>query len=392
MYRLDKSQNSIYPLPKVRFSTLDLHERSHLQEWIAKHPQALTQGDDELLIIQKEFAGFGDTNERLDLLALDKEGNLVIIENKLDDSGRDVVWQALKYAGYCSSMSKEQIVEVFQRYLDSTSSEDQRSALEILVEFLDCDSLDEVLLNQGHSQRIILVAANFRKEVTNTALWLMEYGLRVQCIRITPYQLDNEILLDIHQVIPPPETAEYMISIAKKEKEEHAQSGELKETHRLRKKFWTELLAKLRSSECKLYNNISPSTDHWLSAGSGISGLHYSLVFGRKLLKVEFSISKSDADVNTFAYEWLFAKRDKIENTFGQQLEWLSLEKRKSCRIQFSKNILHGFSEENWQDMQVWLIENITLLEQAIAPYIGDLSKSLQVRMQSLDIDDGEHS
>jgi len=38
------------------------------------------------LIIQKEFDGFNDTRERLDLLALDKEGNIVIIENKLDDT------------------------------------------------------------------------------------------------------------------------------------------------------------------------------------------------------------------------------------------------------------------------------------------------------------------
>ena len=44
---------------------------------------------EELLIIQKEFSGFDDTQERLDLLALDKDGRLVVIENKLDDSGRD---------------------------------------------------------------------------------------------------------------------------------------------------------------------------------------------------------------------------------------------------------------------------------------------------------------
>lgn len=43
---------------------------------------------EELLIIQKEFDGFEDTRERLDLLALDKEGRLVLIENKLDDTGR----------------------------------------------------------------------------------------------------------------------------------------------------------------------------------------------------------------------------------------------------------------------------------------------------------------
>lgn len=62
--------------------------------------------------------GSATTRERLDLLALDKEGNLVIIENKLDDSGRDVVWQALKYASYCSTLTKEEIIRIFQEYLD----------------------------------------------------------------------------------------------------------------------------------------------------------------------------------------------------------------------------------------------------------------------------------
>jgi hypothetical protein len=39
---------------------------------------------------------------------------ILLIENKLDDSGRDVVWQALKYASYCSSLSKSQIVAIHQ--------------------------------------------------------------------------------------------------------------------------------------------------------------------------------------------------------------------------------------------------------------------------------------
>jgi len=68
---------------------LGFAERNHLQEWLANQPDALGE---ELLIIQKEFDGFEDTRERLDLLAIDKQGGLVIIENKLDDSGRDVMW------------------------------------------------------------------------------------------------------------------------------------------------------------------------------------------------------------------------------------------------------------------------------------------------------------
>jgi hypothetical protein len=74
MYKVDTPTNSLHSLQEVSFSSLGFRERDHLQEWLAKNPQALTRdNDDELLIIQKEFAGFDDTKERLDLLALDKK-------------------------------------------------------------------------------------------------------------------------------------------------------------------------------------------------------------------------------------------------------------------------------------------------------------------------------
>ena len=80
MFKVDLAQNRIARLARRRFADLNLHERRHLQEWLANQPDAL--GED-LLIIQKEFDRFADTRERLDLLALDKDGSLVVIENTL---------------------------------------------------------------------------------------------------------------------------------------------------------------------------------------------------------------------------------------------------------------------------------------------------------------------
>ena len=100
MFLVNSKNKTTEKIREISFKDVGLKERKDLQEWIANNPHML--GED-LLIIQKEFDGFNDTNERLDLLALDKEGNIVVIENKLDDSGRNVVWQSLKYAGYCSS-------------------------------------------------------------------------------------------------------------------------------------------------------------------------------------------------------------------------------------------------------------------------------------------------
>src|SRR6516162_11165823 len=133
-FRIVTESNSIVPLTMRKFGELGFKERGNLQEWIAKEPSCLGE---ELLVIQKEFAGFSDTHERLDLLALDKQGSLVLIENKLDDSGRDLTWQALKYASYCSGMSKENVRRIYQQFLDKTDP--GADARERMTEFLDAD-------------------------------------------------------------------------------------------------------------------------------------------------------------------------------------------------------------------------------------------------------------
>jgi hypothetical protein len=180
-FRIDTQANSIVPLKKRTFGELGFRERSNLQEWIAKEPSCLGE---ELLVIQKEFAGFADTNERLDLLAVDKQGLLVLIENKLDDTGRDVTWQALKYASYCSRLRADDIYKIYQDYLDRTDP-DGLKASERIADFLGQD-YDSGTINRGNTQRIILIAARFRKEVTSTVLWLLNFKLSIKCFVATP--------------------------------------------------------------------------------------------------------------------------------------------------------------------------------------------------------------
>lgn len=78
MFQVDQSQNRLRRLEQRRFGDLNLWEREHLLEWLAHQLDALGE---ELLILQKEFDGFTDTREWLDLLAIDKDGQLVVIEN-----------------------------------------------------------------------------------------------------------------------------------------------------------------------------------------------------------------------------------------------------------------------------------------------------------------------
>jgi len=380
MYTVNTQTKRIMPVQCKSFSELGLTERKDLQEWLANEPSALGE---ELLIIQKEFDGFDDTRERLDLLALDRDGNLVIIENKLDDSGRDVVWQALKYASYCASLTKLQVVEIFQQYLNRYGhkmTEDGALTPDAAVkvcDFLGAAELDEVTINLGNSQRIMLVAANFRKEVTSTALWLLGQGISVQCFKVTPHALDEQLLINIDQIIPTPEAKELMIGINAKKAEEKSTEVVRKNRHIVRHQYWEQALEEFHSSSCTLYNNISPSKDHWLSAGSGVSGCSYNLIFLQKFLRVELTIARGSTEDNKFIFDFLSRSKDKIDAAFEEPLEWLRLDDNKSSRIQF-KCVADGFNKDLWGKWIEWHLTSMARLEHALKSPLHEAAEALK--------------
>lgn len=370
MFQIDRNSNRITPLQAKSFRELGFKERKNLQEWLAHQPDALGE---ELLIIQKEFDGFAGTRERLDLLALDKNGNLVVIENKLDDSGRDVVWQALKYASYCANLTKSQIVEIFRQHL-----KEDGNAEDLICEFLGTSDIDEVKINTGNSQRLMFVAANFPKEVTNTALWLLGQGISIQCFRVTPYVFGEGALLSIDQIIPTPEAKEFMIMMKAKEEEERSTEAVLKDRHRIRLDFWEKTLESFRNSDCKLYNHLSASKDHWLSAGSGVSGCPFVLIFAQTEIRVELSLMRSNAKENDFLFSELKDQQDKIEESFGKKLIWNHVEGRKASRIQFRKPF-DGDNRDNWPEMIKWLVSNMPLFEKALRQPLAEAASKLKV-------------
>lgn len=344
MYLVDQKNNRITNIKEKTFSELGFKERTHLQEWIAHNPSCLGE---ELLIIQKEFDGFDDTKERLDLLALDKFGNLIIIENKLDDTGRDVTWQSLKYASYCASLTKKQIKEIFEQYLNKQGS--QESAEDNLVKFYDVMDYEELELNIGQSQRIIMVARNFRKEVTSTVLWLRNYKVNVQCIKATPYKLDEQIFLDLDQIIPVKEAEDYIIKITEKAEEENSAKSELKERHNVRLAFWNVLLNELaKNNSFTLFNNISSSKDNWIGAGAGVSGIAYNFTFGKNSARVELYMSNEKTELNKFIFDKLYAKKENIEKDLGKALVWERLNDKKACRIKSEITAISLYDKNQW--------------------------------------------
>ncbi len=207
MYKVDIVNKNLIKLEKTTFLNEKLRERYDIQEWVEKRPEII---EESLLIIGKEVPLPSDI--RIDLLAIDKASNLVIIELKRDDSGRNVDWQAIKYASYCSNFSPTEIFRLYAEYLGTTEDE----AETIIEKFIEAENFEEL----NKSQRVILVSKEFHSDVISAVLWLRDYGIEVSCVRFTPYiDESGNLFIAPTKIIPLPEAEDYLIKKEKKQKD-----------------------------------------------------------------------------------------------------------------------------------------------------------------------------
>jgi len=162
-----------------------------------------------------------------------------------------------------------------------------------------------------------------------------------------------------------------------KEAEEKSASHEQLNSHRLRLAFWEQALEAFSHSSCSLYNNISPNKDHWLSAGSGLSAMAFNLIFSKNEVRVEFYMSRSQAEANQFVFDRLESQKTQIETNFGAPLTWQPLPHRKACRVVFAEPV-DGYDKANWPEMIQWLVEHMIRLEQALSAPLEKIKQELK--------------
>lgn len=308
----------------------------------------------------------------MDLLALDKQGNIVVIENKLDDSGKDVTWQVMKYASYCSSLSKENIRNIFQQYLGNSATAEEK-----LSEFFDHTDYEELQLNQGSKQRIMMVSGQFRKEVTSTVLWLMNYKIRIQCFKVTPYKFGEELLLSVEQVLPIRDAEEYTISMADKQQDDISSQETLKNRHHIRLEFWEQFI-KYNNTKNNLTSNLSPTRDNWIGVSIGISGVSINVVVSKNYARNEIYIYRGDKEENKKIYDFIWNNKTEIETNFGEELIWERMDDKVTCRIKHQLDGVNIFEKDDWTRMNEFLVDSLMRMEKSFSGPVKKLSNFLK--------------
>jgi len=211
IYRLTKDR--IEPVPEISFADAGILERVDLQRLLRDQIDVVAP---DTLVIAEEFGEFEGSNRSIDLLAVDSDGNLVVIELKRTETGGHMDLQAIRYAAMISTMTFDQAVSCFEKYLEKRG--DRRNAKDELLSFLEWDNEDEHTF--AKNVRVILASADFSQEITATVLWLNEQGLDIGCVRLRPYGTRESLLVDVQQVIPLPEAADYHFRLREKQQRE----------------------------------------------------------------------------------------------------------------------------------------------------------------------------
>lgn len=154
-------------LHEVGDQRLDLERR--LEDWV--HDDIGVLEEDLLVIgrqVQTEFGGL------IDLLALDRNGDLVIVELKRDRTPRDVTAQLLDYASWVADLSAERVTELAEQHLRSGTNLEEafRRRFE--------EELPEVL-NESH--RMLVVGTRIDPASERIIRYLSEHhGLSINAV------------------------------------------------------------------------------------------------------------------------------------------------------------------------------------------------------------------
>lgn len=197
---------------KVASSTLPglgLMERQHLQEWVLAHPELLGAG---VSVVTSEFDKWQDAQgtsvgDRLDVLAIGRDGRLVVVELKRDVAPHTVHMQAVNYAAMVSRLSVRDVAELWVTW---HGTKDQPLDVESVEAELETKWL--VTPDTIRSPRVVLIASDFPASVTSTVVWLNEQGVSIDLVRFRPYQLEGgQALVNFTRIFPIPNVEDFTI-------------------------------------------------------------------------------------------------------------------------------------------------------------------------------------
>lgn len=161
-------------LQEVPQASVELEE--HLERWLEED---ITILDDDLLVIGRQVET--DFGGAVDLLCLDRNGDLVIVELKRGKTPREVVAQAVDYASWGVDLSRDELEAQAESHLGQSLDDAFREALDPPV---------PDVLNEEH--RLLIVGAEIDARSERIIEYLSdEHGVNVNAVTFQYFEDDE---------------------------------------------------------------------------------------------------------------------------------------------------------------------------------------------------------
>ena len=349
------------PITEASFSDMNVRERGDLQRLLRTQIEVI---DNELYVLAEEFSDWEDSKRRIDLLALDKQANLVVIELKRTSDGGHMELQAVRYASMISNMTFEQAVRVHGAFL-TQMGEPAGEAEGKILDFLDWDEPDEDSF--ADDIRIILVSEDFGKELTTAVLWLRSRDLDIRCVRLKPYQDEGKKFIDVQQIIPLPEAEDYQVQLREKEqKRRSTKKGDRWDETKFLAEMERNNGKDVREAAEEMFSWLAPKVSYpWFGYGVKDGGVVFIIRRGG----IKYHVCRMSTQGRfVFGFDWLSRKvpfseesvrkelLGKINSIPGVKLKDDVINRR--GRIPFEK-LTSKEAMSKLQETVLWLIEQI---------------------------------
>lgn len=357
------TSDSLCKIERTTFGNAGVYERGDLQRLLKNQIDVVLA---DTMIIAEEFGEWEESRRRIDLLGLDRDANLVVIELKRTEDGGHMELQSIRYAAMVSEMTFDSAVEVFRKYMAANKmSGDPR---EIILDFLGWPDADETKF--ARDSRIVLLSSDFSKELTTAVMWLtVKKGIDIRCVRLVPYADNGRTLIDVQQIIPLPEAADYQIKLRNKEQKESQER--LTNTQLVR--FWQSFLENTDGRQ-PINVRMSPTDNSSFGAPTGTRGITFYYVANKEDQRVEIYIDRWDAEVNQSIFSQFESHKEEIEASFGGPLSWEGLFGKRACRIAYRIPYVGNRTvEADWPKIHEAMIEGMIRFEAAISPVVPEI-------------------
>ena len=195
----------------LNFKDLGLKE-SVLEEFVRRNIDLVFPDEEQDLLIIGQQTKNKEAG-RSDLVALDGDGNIVLMELKRDEN--DMVrreeafeFQAVRYASnFALIKTPAEVAELFANYIHKYRSEfdePQGWTGKMIAE----KRLEKFMLKTkagksfNNRQRIVLIASSFDPQTISACAWLSRRGIDLRCLVIRPMRHKDQLFLKIQQIIP----------------------------------------------------------------------------------------------------------------------------------------------------------------------------------------------